>query len=37
LSAPEKIYQAEGFRLVEGVRHRFFGKNLVGQNRELDL
>ncbi|MBN9039323.1 MAG: MarR family transcriptional regulator [Rhizobiales bacterium] len=31
------IYQAAGFRLVEEERHHSFGKDLVGQNWELDL
>ena len=37
LSSARKIYQAEGFRLVEEERHHSFGKDLVGQNWELDL
>lgn len=37
LHAARKIYQAEGFRLVEEDRHHSFGHDLVGQNWELAL
>ena len=37
LASARKIYQAEGFRLVEEERHHSFGKDLVGQNWELEL
>jgi DNA-binding MarR family transcriptional regulator/N-acetylglutamate synthase-like GNAT family acetyltransferase len=37
LASARKIYQAAGFRLVEEERHHSFGKDLVGQNWELEL
>lgn len=37
LTAARKIYQKAGFALVEEERHHSFGKDLVGQNWELDL
>ena len=37
LHAARAIYQAEGFRLVAEERHHSFGRDLVGQNWELDL
>lgn len=37
LSSARKIYQAAGFRLVGEESHHSFGKDLVGQNWELDL
>jgi DNA-binding MarR family transcriptional regulator/N-acetylglutamate synthase-like GNAT family acetyltransferase len=37
LLAARHIYEACGFRLVEEERHRSFGKDLVGQNWEIDL
>lgn len=37
LHAARAIYQAEGFRLVAEERHHSFGKDLVGQNWELEL
>jgi GNAT superfamily N-acetyltransferase len=37
LHAARKIYEAEGFRLVEEERHHSFGHDLVGQNWTLDL
>ena len=37
LAAARSIYQRTGFRLVEEERHKSFGKDLVGQNWELDL
>ena len=37
LVSARKIYQAEGFTLLEENRHRSFGKDLVGQNWVLDL
>ena len=37
LHAARAIYMAEGFRLVAEERHRSFGRDLVGQNWDLDL
>jgi DNA-binding MarR family transcriptional regulator/GNAT superfamily N-acetyltransferase len=37
LRAARKIYQAEGFRLIEEEPHRSFGHDLVGQNWALEL
>jgi GNAT superfamily N-acetyltransferase len=37
LAAARNIYQRAGFQLVEEERHHSFGKDLVGQNWELDL
>jgi DNA-binding MarR family transcriptional regulator/GNAT superfamily N-acetyltransferase len=37
LVAARKIYQKAGFVLVEEEKHHSFGKDLVGQNWELDL
>jgi len=37
LVAARRIYLAQGFRLVAEERHRSFGKDLVGQNWELEL
>jgi len=37
LAAARGIYQRAGFRLVEEERHKSFGKDLVGQNWEMDL
>jgi DNA-binding MarR family transcriptional regulator/GNAT superfamily N-acetyltransferase len=37
LHAARRIYQDEGFTLVEEERHHSFGKDLVGQNWELEL
>ena len=37
LTAARKIYERAGFRLVEESRHHSFGKDLVGQNWELEL
>jgi DNA-binding MarR family transcriptional regulator len=37
LAAARKIYQKAGFVLVEEERHHSFGKDLVGQNWELEL
>lgn len=37
LHAARGIYVAEGFRLVAEEKHHSFGKDLVGQNWELDL
>jgi DNA-binding MarR family transcriptional regulator/GNAT superfamily N-acetyltransferase len=37
LTAARKIYQKAGFMLVEEERHHSFGKDLIGQNWELEL
>ncbi|TPK70972.1 MarR family transcriptional regulator [Mesorhizobium sp. B2-4-18] len=37
LTAARHIYQAAGFRLIEEEPHHSFGKDLVGQNWELEL
>lgn len=37
LSSARRIYEAEGFVLVEEEDHHSFGHDLVGQNWELDL
>ena len=37
LVSARRIYQAHGFALVKEERHHAFGKDLVGQNWELDL
>jgi DNA-binding MarR family transcriptional regulator/GNAT superfamily N-acetyltransferase len=37
LTSARKIYEQAGFRLVEESRHHSFGKDLLGQNWELDL
>src|SRR5438105_4057270 len=37
LDSARRIYQRRGFRLIKEERHHSFGKNLVGQNWELDL
>ena len=37
LVSARRIYEAAGFRLVKEERHHSFGKDLVGQNWDLDL
>lgn len=37
LVSARRIYEAEGFRLIEENRHRSFGKDLVGQVWARDL
>jgi len=37
LVSARRIYQAAGFELVQEERHHSFGKDLVGQNWELQL
>jgi len=37
LDSARRIYERKGFGLVKEERHHSFGKNLVGQNWELDL
>lgn len=37
LEDARRIYEGQGFRLVEEEEHHSFGKDLVGQNWELDL
>lgn len=37
LVSARRIYEAAGFKLVEEERHHSFGKDLVGQNWNLDL
>ena len=37
LVSARRIYEAAGFVLVEEERHRSFGRDLVGQNWELEL
>ncbi|TPL02889.1 MarR family transcriptional regulator [Mesorhizobium sp. B2-4-14] len=37
LAAARHIYQAAGFKLIEEEPHHSFGKDLVGQNWNLDL
>ncbi len=37
LDSARRIYERKGFRLLKEERHHSFGKDLVGQNWELDL
>ncbi|HSN22072.1 MAG TPA: helix-turn-helix domain-containing GNAT family N-acetyltransferase [Usitatibacter sp.] len=37
LVAARRLYERNGFRLVERERHRSFGADLVGENWDLDL
>ena len=37
LEVARHIYEEQGFRLVEEEEHHSFGKDLVGQNWELEL
>ena len=37
LGSARRIYEAAGFKLVAEERHHSFGKDLVGQNWNLDL
>lgn len=37
LDAARQIYQSEGYRLISENPHHSFGKNLIGQNWQLDL
>lgn len=37
LDSARRIYERKGFHLVKEEHHHSFGKNLVGQNWELDL
>lgn len=37
LEAARRLYEREGYRLVEEERHHSFGHDLVGQNWELEL
>ena len=37
LASARRIYEAAGFKLVAEERHHSFGKDLVGQNWDLDL
>ena len=37
LGAARRVYEERGFKLVEAEEHHSFGKNLVGQNWELEL
>ena len=37
LDSARRIYERKGFQLIKEERHNSFGKNLVGQNWEIDL
>jgi GNAT superfamily N-acetyltransferase len=37
LHSARRIYEQQGFRLIKEEKHHSFGKELVGQNWELDL